>query len=275
MRFVVRLSVLLLPLLSSAGGLAAQDPAAPAPKLTGPRILPGDTTLRGDRVRAGTSTYLLTTVREGLEQTLGTITDVISLDTDGTVPVIRRVQTVRRGTLAVLDSSETDARTLAPRSHRSYQLARRIALDFDRKRVKGSLAPAETPSLPIDTTFAMAPFHSRNWDLLVRSLPLARDYAAWFPVYDVDGGLHHYHVQVVGSTTMLGEESHIVRFSISKSRAATVWIGKSTGLLLQMETVLGPLMLLRQELQREPTREPPRELPRLQLQTHPQQQLLP
>jgi hypothetical protein len=256
MRFLQTwLAAVVLLQLSPAGILIAQDPGAPAAPLPGPRVLPGDSTLRGDRVRAGTSTYLLTTVREGLEQTLGTITDVITLETDGAVPVIRRVHTARRGAVALVDSSVTDARTLAPRSHRSVQPTRRISLEFNRKRVKGSLAPAETPSLPIDTAFATAPFDSANWDLLVRSLPLAKDYAAWFPVYDVDGGLHHYHVQVTGAATMLGEVSYIVRFSLSRSRAATVWIGKQSGLVLQIETLLGP-MLLRQELQREPPREP-------------------
>lgn len=250
-RSVWRLSAWMLLLLAPARALAAQDPAPAAAPLTGPRVLPGDSTLRGEQVRAGTSRYLLTTVREGLEQTLGTLTDVITLEQDGRVPVIRRVRTMQRGALALVDSSDTHARTLAPRSHRASQPTRRISLDFNHKRVKGWLAPAETPSLPIDTAFATPPFDSGNWDLLVRALPLAKDYAAWFPVYDVDGGLHHYHVRVVGSTMMLGEESHIVRFSLSRSRAATVWIAKGSGTLLQIETVLGPMLLLRQELQRQ------------------------
>jgi hypothetical protein len=116
--------------------------------------------------------------------------------------------------------------------------------------VKGSLTPTDAPSLPIDTTVSVAPFDSGNWDLLVRSLPLEKDYAVRFPVYDADAGLREYSVRITGTATILGEEAHIVRFFFTPSRAATAWIAKASGVLLQIETVLGPTLLLRQELVR-------------------------
>ena len=233
-----------------AGGQPPPTAGTPAPAPLR-WVLPGDTALQAGRVPAGIRRYALTTVRDGVEQPLGTITDELVIDTSGAAPMIRRVQTVRRSTTALVDSSVTDGRTLAPRSHVSQQPARRIALEFARKRVKGSLTPSEAPSLPIDTSLVVAPFDSANWDLLVRSLPLAKDYAVRFPVYDVDAGLREYSVRVTGTATILGEEAHIVRFFFAPNRAATVWFAKGTGVLLQIETVLGETFLLRQELVRE------------------------
>jgi len=212
-----------------------------------PRVAPGDTTLRGTRIRAGRNEYALTALFDGREQALGTIVDSISIDTVSGRPVIRRVQTVQRGMMVLVDSSVTDQRTLAPRSHRSNQPTRLIKLEFNGRRVKGSLGPVDVPSLPIDTTLGASPFDSANWDLLVRSLPLAPGYVARFPVYDVDNGLYQYAVRVTGSAIVQGEPAHVVIFTVAKGRESVVWVGKTTGRVLRVETVVGT-GLLRQEL---------------------------
>ncbi|HYW31120.1 MAG TPA: hypothetical protein VE869_06395 [Gemmatimonas sp.] len=236
---------------------AASPAVADAPAERPPRmVLPGDTTLRGALVRPGTNSYTLTMIRNGTAQQFATLTDVIRWDTVAKVSVMHRVQTLQRGTTGLVDSTTTNARTLAPRMHRSYQSARKIMLEFSGRRVKGSFTPTDLPGIAVDTTLSTNTFDSGSWDLLVRALPLDSGYAAQFPVYDFDAGLHLYIVRVTGSDTVSGEAAHVVRFTLASTRHATVWIAKESRAILQIETPLGDDYQLRQVLQRPGPRVP-------------------
>ena len=226
--------------------IAQPPPATPEPVL----IAPGDSSLRSARLTADTARFALIAYRGTQQQQIGSVIDAIRFDLRGDVPVIHRVLTVQRGVAALIDSTITDARTMAPRSHRTVQPQRRIALDFTGRRVKGSLGPIDVPSLPIDTTLAVAPFDSGNWDLLVRTMPLAKGYAARFRVYDTDSGLREYRIAVTGTATVLGEEAHVVIFTLAPGRESVVWIGMASGRVLQVETMIDADTMLRQVRQR-------------------------
>lgn len=217
-----------------------------------PLLVPGDSTLRGSRISADTARYSLIAYRGAQQQQIGSVIDIVALEARNGAPMIQRVLTVQRGMAALIDSTVTDARTMAPRSHRTLQPQRRIALEFSGKRVKGSLGPIDVPSLPIDTTLAVAPFDSGNWDLLLRAMPLVKGYTARFRVYDVDGGLREYHIEVTGMATVLGEDAHVVVFSLAPGRESVVWIGKTSGHLLQIETLIDANTMLRQLRQARP-----------------------
>ncbi|MFN8979447.1 MAG: hypothetical protein ACK5ZZ_12835 [Gemmatimonadaceae bacterium] len=221
----------------------ASPPAASAPA---PLVLPGDSTVRGSRIAAGTVRYALTAYRDADEIPVGRLADEIRIDTVPGAVLLRRVQRLQRGTMELIDSTRTDFATLAPRWHRSLQATRRAVLEFGGRRVKGSVGPNDVPPVPIDTTLPVPVFDSGNWDLLVRALPLEKGFTARFPVYDPDAGLREYHVAVTGSTTVQGEEAYVVLFTLGKGRESVVWIGKQSHDLLQMETMLGPTALLRQ-----------------------------
>ncbi len=225
---------------------AQQAPPAPAPTVQAVLIAPGDSTLRGTRIAADSVQYSLIAYRGEQQQMLGTAVDVVKLEMRGDVAVIHRVLTVSPGRAPLIDSTVTDARTLAPRRHRTVSSSRLISLDFNGKRVKGSIGPVDVPSLPVDTTLAIAPFDSGNWDLVVRSLPLDKGYAARFRVYDTDSGLREYRIEVTGSATVLGEEAHVVIFTLAPKRESVVWIGKESRRLLQVETLIDANTMLRQ-----------------------------
>jgi hypothetical protein len=225
---------------------AQQPPAAPEPVL----VAPGDSTLRSGRLTADTARFALIAYRGTQQQQIGSVIDVIRFEMRGDVPVIHRVLTVQRGMAALVDSTITDARTMAPRSHRTVQPQRRIALEFTGRRVKGSLGPIDVPSLPIDTTLAVAPFDSGNWDLLVRTMPLAKGYAARFRVYDTDSGLREYRIAVTGTATVGGEAAHVVIFTLAPGRESVVWISTTSGRVLQVETMIDAETMLRQVRQR-------------------------
>ena len=230
--------------------LGAQQVALPpTPATQAVLIAPGDSTLRGSRIVADSVQYSLIAYRGAQQQTIGTAIDVVKLEMRGDVPVIHRVLTVSPGRAPLIDSTVTDARTLAPRRHRNVSPSRLISLEFNGKRVKGSIGPVDVPSLPIDTTLAIAPFDSGNWDLIVRALPLEKGYAARFRVYDTDSGLREYRIDVTGSATVLGEEAHVVIFTLAPKRESVVWIGKASRRLLQVETMVDANTMLRQERQ--------------------------
>jgi hypothetical protein len=221
-------------------------PTLPAPTVSFVLILPGDSAIRGSRIVADSAQYALIAYRGEQQQRLGTAVDVVRLEMRGQVPVIHRVLTVSPGRAPLIDSTETDARTLAPRRHRTVSPTRRIALDYTGKRVKGSLGPVDVPSLPIDTTLNVVPFDAGNWELVLRALPLEKGYAARFPVYDTDVGLREYRIEVTGSATVQGEDAHVVIFTLAPKRESVVWIGKTSRRLLQVETLIDATTMLRQ-----------------------------
>jgi len=233
-------------LLSSTRLVAQQGPVLLPQTVRAVLIAPGDSALRGGRILADSVQYSLIAYRGEQQQMLGTAVDVVTLEMRGDVPVIHRVLTVSPGRAPLIDSTVTDARTLAPRRHRNVSSSRLISLDFNGRRVKGSIGPVDVPSLPIDTTLAIAPFDSGNWDLVVRSLPLEKGYAARFRVYDTDSGLREYRIEVTGSATVLGEDAHVVIFTLAPKRESVVWIGKASRRLLQVETLIDANTMLRQ-----------------------------
>ncbi len=239
--------VAVLLLLPGAALLGAQQTTpAPAPTVRAVLIAPGDSTLRGSRILADSVQYSLIAYRGAQQQVLGTVMDVVTVEQRGDTPVIHRVLTVSPGRAPLIDSTITDASTLAPRRHRNVSPSRLISLEFNGKRVKGSIGPVDVPSLPIDTTLAIAPFDSGNWDLVVRSLPLEKGYAARFRVYDTDSGLREYRIEVIGSTIVLGEDAHVVLFTLAPKRESVVWISKASRQLLQVETLIDANTMLRQ-----------------------------
>jgi hypothetical protein len=243
----------LLVCLSAGVGAPAWGQAAPArsDSVRARLVMPGDSTLRSARIQGGSARYTLTAYRDGDEIPMGRLSDVVRVDTINGAPVLRRVQLLQRNMQQLVDSTLTDVNTFAPRQHRSQQPTRRITLDFTGRRVKGALAPEGVPPVVLDTTLAVAAFDSGNWDLVMRALPLDSGYKVRFPVYDIDVGLHQYQVEVTGSTTVQGELAHVVIFTMAKGREAVVWVGKSSGLVLQMETMVSQNTMLRQVIQRE------------------------
>lgn len=231
--------------------LSAQSPVPPSPvppSLQGARrVFPGDTTLRGAALRSDTLTYVLTGYRDGDEIPVGTITDILTR-VDGKAPRLRRVLVVQRGTSRLTDSTLTDIATMAPVERYSWQPQREIALQFSGARVRGRIGMPNTPGVALDTTIALAAFDSGNWDLIVRAMPLAPDYSAIFPVYDIESGAHNFGVRVIGQTPMFGESAFIVVFQLGAQREITLWVGATTRRLLQVETPLGPTTTLRQVL---------------------------
>lgn len=229
---------------------APPSTTAPTPAMTPAqprRIVPGDTSLRGARLRADTLVYALTGYRDGDEIPVGTITDILSRE-EGDTPRLRRTMSVQRGQSRLLDSTVTDMQTLAPRMHFSVQPQRQLRVEFTGSRVRGTIGPVDAPGVAIDTTLRSPVFDSGNWDLVVRAMPLAPGFAAVFRVYDLETGMHDYIVRVIGSTPMHGEPAHIVLFQLGGQMEITVWIGETTRRLLQVETPLGPTTILRQTL---------------------------
>lgn len=236
--------------VSVAGGSVASAQGAAPPVVSQapppPRVVPGDSVLRPLPFIRDSVRYALTMFRDADEIPVGRLTEFWRTDSVGGTPVLLRVQKLQRNMMQLVDSTWTDARTLAPRARRSLQQNRRVLLEFSGTRVKGSLAPLDAPPVPLDTTLRVAPFDAGNWELVMRALPLQRDFAARLPVYDLDGGLREYRVQVTGRSTVQGEDSHVVVLTLARNRESVVWLSVSTGQVLQIETMLGETTMLRQ-----------------------------
>lgn len=247
-RATLRVGAMLLTGMSATSLQAQASAAEPLPR----RVVVGDTLLRGSRITSGSVRYALTMYRDADEIPVGRLFDAVRVDTVNGVPMILRVQRLQRGTVTLVDSTTTDALTLAPRTRRALQQNRRVLLEFAGRRVKGSVAPLDVPPVPLDTTLVLAPFDASNWELLLRALPLEKGFTARLPVYDPDVGLREYRVAVTGSTPIQGEAAHVVTLTIARNRESVVWVSQQSGIVLQIETMLGETTLLRQVLVREP-----------------------
>lgn len=229
---------------------SAEVPVAPAVNVR--RVAPGDTSLRFTALASDTTLYFLNAYRGVEEISIGTITDVLTRTTDK-MPMLRRVLIVERGTTRLTDSTLSDAQTLSPKRRYSWQPQRVLQLEFTGQQVKGMLGPPDAPGVPLDTTLMVPAFDAGNWDLVVRAMPLAPDYQATFPVFDIETGTHLYGVRVIGSTTMMGEAAHIVMFQLGGTREVKVWIGVTTRRLLQIETPIDANISLMQTLRQPPS----------------------
>ena len=213
----------------------------------GQATIPGAPNLEPTRIRFGTLEYVLSILRDGEEQVIGSLIDEI-LPLRGDDPVIKRVQTVRRSGGVHVDSTVTDAQTLAPRWHYGVQAQRIVLLEFDGARVRGTVTPTTGAPRVIDTTLADVAFDSSNWDLAVRALPLEEGDAAILQVYDVEQQLHRYGVRVADRE--LRGKSFIVHviIQLGRNNEAHVWFDDITRTLLRIETPVQPGVILRQVL---------------------------
>lgn len=222
--------------------------AQPTPADTAPGrwIQPGDSLLRGARLTLGTARYRLTAYRDGDEMNVGRILDELRVDSADGRPRLVRVQRLERGTQRLIDSTWTDLATLTPQRHRSEQPQRRIGIDFSGRKIRATVGQPDAVPAVIDTTLQRPVFDSGNWDLLLRALPLAPGLRVRFLVYDTDAGVHEYRLAVTGTAPIQGEPAYIVRFALSRTSEAYVWVSVATGTLLQMETMVAGSTLLRQ-----------------------------
>jgi len=209
--------------------------------------MPGSPNIESTRIRYGTLEYVLSIVRDGEEQIFGTLVDEI-LPIRGDDPVIKRVQTTKRTGGLFVDSTVTDAQTLAPRWHYGVDTRRTVLLEFDGVRVYGRLTPGNGAARTIETTVAEPFFDASNWDLAVRALPLEEGESAIVQVYDVDRQLQRYNVRVADRELRgTGAIVHVV-VQLGRDNEAHVWFDDSTRTLLRVETPIEPGVLLRQVL---------------------------
>ncbi len=212
-------------------------------------IAPGTPTIDASRIRYGALDYVLSLKRDGEEEFIGTVRDEI-LPVRGDDPVIRRVQTVRRGKTVTIDSTVSDASTLAPRWHRTVEPNRDVLLQWADGRVRGEVIGAGSgrrAAKAIDTVYADA-FDAANWDLAVRALPLDEGDVTTIEVYDVERLRHAYSVRVVsrdirGSSFVI----HVV-VQLEKNNEAHAWFDDVTRTLLRVETQISHDTVMRQVL---------------------------
>ncbi len=208
---------------------------------------PGSPGIEPTRIRFGTLQYVLSVVRDGEEQIIGSVVDEI-LPIRGDDPVIKRVQTMHRSGGAYIDSTVSDAQTLAPRWHFGVQPERTVLLEFDGVRVQGRITAKSGTVRTVETTLVDVAFDASNWDLAVRALPLEEGDAAIVQVYDVDQQLHRYNVRVADRELRGRSEIVHVVVQLSRNNEAHVWFDDVTRTLLRIETPIGPGVILRQVL---------------------------
>lgn len=110
-----------------------------------------------------------------------------------------------------VDTTLSDARTLAPILERTHKASGIIFLDFAGRIVTGRLTTPDGTRAIADTLGAPA-FNSTDLDLVVRRLPLAAGYATRLPLYDPEfGGFRHADARVSRRQTPEGSDAWVVQ----------------------------------------------------------------
>ncbi|HEX7240426.1 MAG TPA: hypothetical protein VF263_09185 [Longimicrobiaceae bacterium] len=232
--------------LALLAACSAPGAGLPPPQPGVVTVLPGSGMLDARLLRPGVSSYRWVMERGGEAVPAGSVTDSLSATVHEGRPALARTQVARRGNTGLVDRSISLVRSLAPRSHRSQQPRRTVALDFDGRRVTGSVAEAGGQPVPFDTTVAVPVFDAANLDLLVRALPLREGLAARFPVFDRDnGGLLWYSVRVAGTDRLDAGEAWRVEAQMGGTRSI-LWVDRATRALARMEAEIQPGVVLRQ-----------------------------
>ncbi|MDB4950334.1 MAG: hypothetical protein JWM27_2983, partial [Gemmatimonadetes bacterium] len=223
--------------------------AAPAPV----SVAVGDSAVDGSRVRPARASFAWEIVRGEGSTPVGTLTDEVSVVQSGGRPALLRVLSLQSARGALIDSTVSDARTLAPISQRSTQPRRSIALTFERGRMTGSVTPVGGAPVKVDTAGAVPAFDSSSWDLVLRALPLREGLSVRYAVFDVDlPGQTWYSARVTGVERPAGAAGDAWRVETERGdgHQATVWIDRATREVVQVEAQMGPGVLLRQTRQR-------------------------
>ena len=172
------------------------------PAVAGAQTLPGSAELDDSRLRPG-SWEVTVTIHRG-EQVMpgGTVRYDLAALPDGRWAYIATV-TSERGTAT--DTSIAHRATLVPITHRGHSAARVLSLDYDGRRVTGTLAPRDSAPHPIERTTDAPTFDAAMLDLVLGSLPLAPGYETRLPLYvEEQGGLTWVGVTVEGETSADG-----------------------------------------------------------------------
>ncbi len=220
--------------LLAAAPAAAQTPADSS-------VVVGDARIDGTRVRPGRAVFAWEMIRGDQKMPVGTLTDEITLAQEGGRPVLRRVLSLQAMMGSLVDSTTSDARTLAPISERAHQPRRAVALDFDGRRVRGSITPTGGAPTAVDTASPRPAFNPGSWDLVLRALPLAEGLAVRYAVFDVDQpGERWYSARVVGVERPEGTTAEAWKVEMERGATkVTAWIDRSTREVLRVETAMG------------------------------------
>jgi hypothetical protein len=221
---------------ASTGGANGSSTAA----VRGDTLLPGDARIDARRLAPGTEQVAWTMERAGQpSRNFGNAVDQLgSVSLDGQAALLR-VMTVQRGTATLIDSTWSDARTLAARRHRSVQPGRRLFVDWADRAITGRIEPASGAPIARDATYLVPSFDSSNWELIVRAMDLNVGVRRVYPVYDVDGLLQWYVARVTDTTSVAGRPAWVVKAELGTSGTATLTIEQATRRLASVEVPLG------------------------------------
>lgn len=215
---------LLLPLAALAASLTACRPSRtagppPAPAIVSDTVVPGDPRIDAGRLVHERRDFEWIADAPAGRRTLGQWHDALAVERREGQDVLARVLQVDLGRSTLVDSSWSDARTLAPLRHRSAQPGRALEVTWRGSTVQGWVQPTNAARQSRDTVLARSTFDSSNWDLVIRSLDLGAGVVRVFPVYDVDNRLSWYRATVTGDTLIDGAKAWIVEAALGTTWA--------------------------------------------------------
>ena len=201
----------------------------------------GDAAVDGGLLAAGSAARRIVLVRAGQEQEIGTATDVVELVEHEGRPALRRIQTLNSPMLGTqADTLVLLRETLAPLLHRSVNTRRTMQLDYHGTHVSGAVVPAGGAAQPVDAMLDTPVFDSNAIELILRSLPLAANYAVRVPVYLHEaGGKTVMEARVTGSEAVGGTDAWIVEATIAGQKVH-YWIAKQDRTLLRQALQAAP-----------------------------------
>ncbi len=238
-RLTLPLAVFVFSLTACASAGSANSGRARA-AVTGDTLLPGDARIDARRLATGTDQIGWMMERSGQPaRSIGSARDQLGSASFENQRALLRVVTVQRGTATLIDSTWSDARSLAAFRHRSLQPGRRLFVDWNGRAIVGRIEPATGAPVRKDSSLSVSSFDSSNWDLIVRAMDLGAGVRRVFPVYDVDGLLQWYVARVSDTTSVDGRAAWIVKAELGPAGTATLTVEQASRRLALVEVPMG------------------------------------
>lgn len=169
-----------------------------------PVVGPGDPSIDGRLIKAGTYAFAMTATTSGKTLDLGTMTyetTALVINGDSVWRLVQRVETKLGNST---DTVVVARSTLAPRSLRGFSPEGSITLTYNGVKITGEHRDPEGSAQAVALTLARTAFDDSSSDLVLAALPFKTGYAVRLPMFAYESGVTMNEVTVLGETTVNG-----------------------------------------------------------------------
>jgi hypothetical protein len=168
-------------------------------------VLPGDASVDGSRVKAGSTVYSLTVSAGGATKDLGSMTTVVAASESNGTSAWRVAHVMTSDGGNAIDTVVVAQKSIAPVTLRGVTPGGTIALDYAGTKITGEHRDPEGSTQAIAQTLSQPTFDPNALEQLLEALPLRAGYDVRVPMYTNESGMVWFNIKVAGDAAGTSE----------------------------------------------------------------------